>query len=68
MTRKRFIKLLMAAGIHRNAANYIAKIKSPATLTWAGYIKDRHQITNCKETKGGAVFTVKLRETGGGHE
>ena len=68
MTRKRFTKLLMANGIHRNAANYIAKNKSRTVLTWAGRTTVRHQITNCKETKGGAVFTVILRGAGGGHE
>ena len=68
MTRKRFVKLLMADGIHRNAANYIAKNKSRTALTWAGRTTVRYQITTCKETKGGAVFTVKLRGAGGGHD
>ena len=68
MTRKRFIKLLMADGVHRNAANYITKTKSRSALTWAGRTIGRFQITNCKETKGGAVFTVKLRGAGGGND
>lgn len=68
MTRKRFTKLLMANGIHRNAANYIANNTSYVVMTLAGRTAQRYQITNCKETKGGAVFTVKLRGAGGGHE
>lgn len=68
MTRKRFTKLLMAKGIHRNAANYIAKNKSYTLLSWAGRTTVCSQITNCKETKGGAVFKVILRGAGGGHE
>lgn len=62
MTRKRFIKLLMANGVHRNAANHLAKDGSHLAAAMLGLAAKKYQITNCKETKDGPHFTLKPRE------
>ncbi len=68
MTRKKFIKNCMSVGIHRNAANYMAKSRNAAALTMAGRAVTRHQITNCTETKDGAYFRLKLKKAGAENE
>ena len=62
MTRKRFVKLLMANGVHRNAANRLAKDGNPRAAAILGWAAKRHQITNCTETKDGPHFKLKPRE------
>ena len=68
MTRKKFIKKLMSTGIHRNAANYLAKNRDPAAARMVGRASVLHQITNCKDLGGRVIFKIKQRGEGGGHE
>ena len=68
MNKKRFIKMCMSIGVHRNAANWLAKHKSRYATQLLGRAIATHQITNCKETKDAVNFTVKPRKAGGGNE
>ena len=63
MKRQTFVKKLMARGIHRNAANWVARQHAVeparALVEAAGCV----QITNVLQARdGGAYFRVKVRE------
>ena len=68
MTRKKFVKQLMALGIHRNAANYLARNREPEAARMMGRAVPLVQITNCTAMPDGVIFKVKQRGVGGGHE
>lgn len=65
MKRKRFVKLMMAAGVGRNAANCLCKhrhvvmARDMAMIMSAPSVKC---ITNVAMTKGGWTFSVKCAD------
>lgn len=68
MKRKKFIKNCMSIGIHRNAANYVAKKRNSVAAYTLGMAAARYQITNCTVVDGGAFFKMKPRGAGGGND
>lgn len=66
MTRKKFVKNLMAMGVGRNAANYVANKKEPFVAQLVtGATRRGLLVTNCTPVAGGAFFKTKTRGAGG---